>query len=143
MIKISILVLILGLAGCHELFDDLDEGIDDSRCDEVIDETPTVAIDTASPVGFTTGAMTLKLRGTASHTLGLSIRRITVAGLDATSDSFNFAAWSIEVSEDLLTAQIAPMSTLPQDVTLDIVGYDACSDNATAPTTVMIQVDDP
>jgi hypothetical protein len=136
------LLSVFSLVGCHEVLDDLDEGIDDLSCD-VEPEPPHVTITPASPIPFTTGQLSLRVRGAASHAIGLAIRRITIAGLDATSDSFNFAAWSIELPADVIISRVPPMSTLPHAVTLEVIGYDPCSDDAAAPTSVEIQVADP
>jgi hypothetical protein len=86
---------------------------------------------------FAIGAASAKVSGTAEHTLGLAIRRITVAGLDATSDSFNFGAWSIDVPAHAIASRLPANPSLPAEVSLDVVGYDACSDGAAATTTAV------
>jgi len=120
----------------------LDDGIDDTRCEDALDQPP-LGIMPTSPARLTMGDVAVKLRGTASHDLGLAVRRITVAGLDATSDSFNYAAWSIDMPADLIVAKVPSNAMLPQSVSLEIIGYDACSDNAAAArSSLMIVVEE-
>jgi len=132
-----ITTLLLAIAGC-----DLSDEPDDILCDQVA-STSVIVTPSGAPT-FEVGAESVKLRGTASHALGLTIRRITVAGLDAKAESFNFAAWSIDLPADVVTAELAADATLPTDVTLDVAAYDACRGEITAATaTVSIDIVEP
>lgn len=109
----------------------LDDDVEDSRCDAALD-TPEVTLTADDMPTFQIGAETVEIRGTARHELGLAIRRITIAGLDATSDSFNFAAWSFDVPADLLEARLPSNVTFPATVVLPISAYAACGGESTA-----------
>ena len=71
----------------------------------------------------------LVVQGSASHARGLAIRQITVAGVPATSDSFNFERFSVAVPWSVLA------SMAEDDVAaVDVIAEDACGVTATLST---------
>lgn len=115
------------LAACARL----DDEIEDTRCGDLLEGSNVDLVASETPVLSMTGT-TVKIRGTARHVLGLAIRRITVAGLDATSDSFNFAAWSIDLPADVVTRRLPADAVLPLSVMLPLTANDTCSGESVA-----------
>jgi hypothetical protein len=129
----------LAALGCHSL----DEGIPDTRCTDLPNRGEVVVDADATPT-LVTGTPSAKLRGTALHVLGLTIRRVTVAGLEARSESFNFGAWSLDVPADVIESALPAGALLPATVSLDLAVFDACNGNAPAATGIAkIRVEDP
>jgi hypothetical protein len=129
------LLMFAACAGCG-----LDDGITDTQCGQAMD-MPSVTVAASETPTFTTGTESVKVRGTAQHRLGLAIRRVTVDGLDATSGSFNFSAWSLDVPGDVISMRV---SSLPTTVMLPVVAYDTCSgETAAATATATVNVVNP
>lgn len=129
----------LAALGCQPL----DDGIHDTSCVDLPNRAE-VMLDADAAPAFVTGAPSAKLRGTALHVLGLAIRRVTVAGLEARSESFNFGAWSIDVPADVIESALPAGALLPSTISLDVAVFDACQGNAPAATGIAkIRVEDP
>ena len=64
----------------------------------------------------------LLVRGVATHSEGLTIRRVLVAGIAATNDGFNFDNWSATIPIDTL----AGMARTSTPVTIHVAAVDAC-----------------
>ena len=70
----------------------------------------------------------LTVRGTAQQNQGRAIRRILVAGVEASSDEFNFGAWSATLSFDLLKTLSPPEEASGDDqVNVEVEVIDACN----------------
>ena len=70
-------------------------------------------------------AADLTVAGIALQTKGHVIRRITVAGISAKNDGFNFETWSAVVPIGLLVGLPADPSD-PSKATVEIVAFDGC-----------------
>jgi len=122
----TVVVLCLLVAGCDEPVD--------TRCGAASDSVSTV--EQTGTATLVVDAPSVKIRGTAHQDLGLAIRRVTVAGLDATSDSFNFSAWSIDVPADVIEG-VAGMGAT---AALVIEAFDTCNGDEIAAATQMATV---
>ncbi len=85
-------VLLLLFAGC-EL--DLQPPADTIDCSEILPNSVQVTI-TGGPTSEEVDE-DLVVTGTASHDAGLTVRSLSVAGVAATNDSFNFQTWTATV----------------------------------------------
>lgn len=65
----------------------------------------------------------LRVRGVATHSEGLTIRRVLVDGIPATNDGFNFENWSVTLPIDLLAGMTA--SNNPA-ITIKAEAIDVC-----------------
>lgn len=89
---------------------------------------------------------TVEISGTATHSRGLSIRRILVGGKTATSDSFNFATWHAQLSAEDIARVASSMSGMSGElVAIPVQAFDVCSPaiprgEATFTTTVQAAV---
>jgi hypothetical protein len=83
-----------------------------------------------SSVPETPLAEDLVVRGTATHSQGLAIRSVSVLGIEARKDAFNFAAWSATLPFSVLKAQ-ANATTGALAVTVEAV--DACDERSALP----------
>jgi hypothetical protein len=94
---------------------------------------PTTEVDCAALTGGVTGQVLqgptedaveadVLVTGHLAHLDGLSIRYLTVAGVSATDDGFNYDSWSATVPYATLVALADDTSS----VTVDVVAVDAC-----------------
>jgi hypothetical protein len=75
----------------------------------------------------------LLVRGTATHSEGLAIRKITVAGVTATQeDGFNFDSWEAVITFDRLLALVG--SSEDNTVTIAVTALDSCDRTSTIGT---------
>ena len=129
---------VVAIAGCSE---DLGQEPIDTSCPEL--PTADLVFIESGAGTYQIGEASVSLRGTAEHTLGLAIRRITVAGIDATSESFNFAAWAADVPGEVIDGLLDDDAALPTNVDLTVIAYEPCM--GTAPgtiTTATVRVED-
>jgi hypothetical protein len=115
----------LAVAGCS------DSPKDDPICDGEI----SLAFTTDVPATVTTD---LLVRGTASISRNVTIRAISVAGIQAKAESFNFGEWSVTVPFATLLAAEADADS-PDDVTLPVVASQECGPAGSA--TLEVQLD--
>lgn len=121
-----ILAVSWALASCAEP--------DDNRCDELGPLAPAgePAV-TLEPIGVSTfelGTESAVVGGSATHRLGLTVRRVVVAGIDAESTSFNFGSWSATIPAATIEALVPENATFPVNVTLGVDAFEPCSSEA-------------
>jgi hypothetical protein len=109
------------VAGCGDLSDEPD----DSRCPDLVTESLVTV--TVGASRYRIGEPSAMVRGTADHTLGLAVRRITVARIDATSESFNVAAWVATIPGAVIEGRVAAGGMLPADVEVPVMAYEPCA----------------
>jgi hypothetical protein len=69
----------------------------------------------------------VRLSGTARPATNRTIRRLTVQGVNATNDGFNFDNWSVTLSADVIAGLLSPDAG-QQSVDLPVRAYDSCGE---------------
>jgi hypothetical protein len=114
---------LLFLLGCSSVDDD-------ALCDGTI----TLAVTSTVPDAVSAD---LLVSGTASITRNTAIRHVTVGGLQATPDGFNFSEWSVTVPFASLLAA-TPEPGEPDQVSLPVVASPSCGE--AGKTTVSVRL---
>jgi hypothetical protein len=84
-------------------------------------------------------AADLTVRGTATHTQSLVVRRILVAGIAAKNEGFNFEQWSAVVPIGVLGR--LPASGGPDRVEIEAIAFDGCDQEFSLGEPLVIDVD--
>jgi hypothetical protein len=119
MIRTMAALLVLALCGCN-ITDDRDALRGQDNPCALAEAKVSGSILTAAPQEPVSGD--LRVRGEATHEAGLAIRRITVAGIVAENNGFNFEFWSVLIPLE----RLRELRTASNEVQLEARAFDAC-----------------